>query len=304
MDFDRLRAFVWTIEEGTVSRAADRLHRTQPAVTRLLQTLEEQVGSVLIDRNARPLAPTAAGRQMLVIAKQILGLADQMPGLSTQETAARASVRIGVARALVWNLADRAFAAMADAYADVDFHLRSGWSAHLYHAFCRKELDAAIVLMPAEWSVGLAPNAVLVRSEPLAMIAPRQSRHTAEKGAPGRDWILNPDGCGFRALVAQELARRGERLHVRFEIDAAAQDHVTLVAAGLGTAVVPRSTLRHHPRASDVREVRFGPKMELAVWLLAGDALGTFEGLSTRLQQVFGSARAATSRSRSRRRVA
>ncbi len=304
MDFDRLRAFVWTIEEGTVSRAAERLHRTQPAVTRLLQTLEEQVGSLLIDRSARPLAPTPAGRQMLVIAKQILALADQMPGLSTQETASRASVRIGVARALVWHLADRAFASMADAYPDVDFHVRSGWSAYLYHAFCRKELDAAVVLMPAEWSVGLSPDVVLVRSEPLAVIEPRQSRRANEKALSGREWILNPDGCGFRARVAEELARRGGRLHVRFEIDAAAQDHVTLVAAGLGTAVVPRSTLRHHPLASDVREVPFGPKMKLAVWLLAGDAISAFEGLSPRLLEVFGSAGSATSGSRSRRRVA
>jgi DNA-binding transcriptional LysR family regulator len=304
MDFDRLRAFVWTIEEGTVSRAAERLNRTQPAVSRLIQTLEEQVGSALIDRNARPLAPTAAGRQMMILAKQILQLAEQMPGLSRQETASRSSVRLGVARALVWSVADRAFAAMADAHADVDFHLRTGWSAHLYHAFCRKELDAAIVLMPAEWSAGRAIGAVLVRPEPLAVIAPRGSRHALDESAPGRDWILNPDGCGFRALVAQELARRGKRLRVRFEIDAAAQDHVTLVASGLGTAVVPRSTLRHHPLASEVREVPFGPKMELAVWFLAGDALGAFEGLSARLLQVFGSGRSMTSGSRARRRVA
>jgi DNA-binding transcriptional LysR family regulator len=303
MDFDRLRAFVWTIEEGTVSRAAERLHRTQPAVTRLLQTLEDQVGSMLIDRNARPLAPTAAGRRMLMVAKQILNLADQLPGLPVHETASRVSVKIGVARALMWHLTGPAFAATAAAYADADFHLRSGWSGHMYHAFCRKELDAAVVLMPPEWSAGLVQNAIFVRPEPLVVIAPRRSQ-TADAAVPGRDWILNPDGCGFRALVAEELARRGERLHVRFEIDAAAQDHITLVASGLGTAVVPRSTLRHHPLRSQVREVPFG-KMEQAVWLLAGEGLEAFEGLSTRLAQVFGSAaRARAQGSRSRRKVA
>ena len=40
MDFDRLRAFVWILEEGSFSAAARRLRRTQPAVTRMLQILE------------------------------------------------------------------------------------------------------------------------------------------------------------------------------------------------------------------------------------------------------------------------
>lgn len=287
MDFDRLRAFVWTIEEGTVSRAAERLHRTQPAVTRLLQALENEVGSVLIDRTARPLAPSATGRQMLVMAKEILGLADQLPGAAANESASRTSVRIGVARALVWHLTRSEFASTSVAYPDLDFHLRTGWSGHLYDAFCRKQIDAAVLLMPTDWSAGRGPNAVFVRPEPLAVIVSRQAKPTSRRPLD-RDWILNPDGCGFRALVAQELARRGKRLHVRFEIDAAAQDHITLVAAGLGVAVVPRSTLRHHPLAARVRQVPFGEKLELAVWLLGSENLGSLDGLSGRLKQVFG----------------
>jgi DNA-binding transcriptional LysR family regulator len=305
MDFDRLRAFVWTVEEGTVSRAAARLHRTQPAVTRLLQALEEQVGHVLIDRDARPLAPTAAGRQMLDIAKQILGLADRLPGMPVHESAARLPLRLGVSRALLWNLTRPEFAMTSDAYPNLDFHVRADWSTRLYHAFCKKELDAAIVLMPVDWSAGVAPNVVPIRREPLAVIAAKAAEG-AQNSVLERNWILNPDGCGFRALVAQELARRGARLRVRFEIDAAAQDHITLVASGLGIAVVPRSTLRHHPLAARVREIRFGGRLELASWLLVSDELGAFEGLTARLARLFGrpSARPSDRLPRARRRVA
>jgi DNA-binding transcriptional LysR family regulator len=286
MDFDRLRAFVWTIEEGTVSRAAERLHRTQPAVSRLLHTLEEQVGQVLIDRDARPLVPTPAGRQMLGIAKQILGLADQLPVMPIHESAARSSVRIGVSRALMWHLTRPEFMSISSAYPHLDFHMRSDWSMRLYYAFKKKEFDAAIVLMPSDWSARFAPNAVFVRREPLAVITGKQIERT-HASLVERNWILNPDGCGFRALVAQELARRGKRLHVRFEVDAAAQDHITLAAAGLGIAVVPRATLRHHPLAAHVREIRLGGRLELAVWLLASDELSGFDGLRARLMQIF-----------------
>jgi hypothetical protein len=41
MDFDRLRTFVWTIEEGSISRATKRLYRAQPAVSRLLHVRPE-----------------------------------------------------------------------------------------------------------------------------------------------------------------------------------------------------------------------------------------------------------------------
>lgn len=283
MDFDRLRAFVWTVDEGSVSRAAERLHRTQPAVTRLIQTLEDHVGRVLIDRAARPLAPTPEGRELLVVARRILELADQLPGAEGLERVSRIVLRLGIARGLLWQLGTPAFASIASAHGDVDFQVRPGWSTHVYDAFCRKELDAAILLMPDDWSVGTSPHVMLVRHEPLVVIAARD----ATSSAHGKDdWILNPEGCGFRARLAQEHARRGERLHVRFEVDAAAQDHIALVASGLGRSIVPRSALRHHPLRARVRQLGIGKGMGLAVWLLLGEAAREVPGLQDRLIQL------------------
>jgi DNA-binding transcriptional LysR family regulator len=59
----------------------------------------------------------------------------------------------------------------------------------------------------------------------------------------GRSWILNPDGCGFRHALARSLAAVNEHLNVQFEFDAAPQEHIAMVAAGVGYSIVPASAL-------------------------------------------------------------
>ncbi len=59
---DELAIFVRIVEEGSLARAASRLRRSPPAVTRALASLEGRVGLRLVDRTTRRLAPTEAGR--------------------------------------------------------------------------------------------------------------------------------------------------------------------------------------------------------------------------------------------------
>jgi DNA-binding transcriptional LysR family regulator len=61
---DELAIFVRIVEEGSLARAASRLRRSPPAVTRALASLEARIGARLIDRTTRRLAPTEAGRAL------------------------------------------------------------------------------------------------------------------------------------------------------------------------------------------------------------------------------------------------
>jgi DNA-binding transcriptional LysR family regulator len=246
MDFDRLRAFVWILEEGSFSAAARRLRRTQPSVTRMLQSLEDQIGAELIDRHAKPLRPTAIGVRVLRSAREILAAAARL----TDGTIAgsRQTLRMGVSRSLMWHLQDPRFVRPAAPLSDTDFIVRSGWSPRLYRRFARGEFDCAVLLLPADWTPD-APCALdAVRREPLVIIAPRR-RHDANEASVdmadlrNRAWVLNPDGCGFRHSLARSLAAIGEHLHVQFELDAAPQEHIAMVAAGVGCSIVPASSL-------------------------------------------------------------
>lgn len=70
---DELMIFLRIIEEGSLSRAARRLRKSPPAVTRALASLERRVGSRLIDRTTRRLAATEAGRTFAEQARLVVG---------------------------------------------------------------------------------------------------------------------------------------------------------------------------------------------------------------------------------------
>jgi DNA-binding transcriptional LysR family regulator len=70
---DELAIFVRIVEDGSLARAAGRLRRSPPAVTRALAALEGRLGVRLIDRTTRRLAPTEAGRLLYERARGLLG---------------------------------------------------------------------------------------------------------------------------------------------------------------------------------------------------------------------------------------
>jgi DNA-binding transcriptional LysR family regulator len=74
MDLTQLETFVAVAEERSFSRAAARLHRTQPAVSQTIRKLEIEVGEVLLDRAARDGTLTAAGEVLLEYARKLLNL--------------------------------------------------------------------------------------------------------------------------------------------------------------------------------------------------------------------------------------
>ena len=67
-----LHAFVTVIDEGHFARAALRLFVTAPALSQQIRRLEQQVGMKLIDREAHPVRPTAAGEALLPHAHRLL----------------------------------------------------------------------------------------------------------------------------------------------------------------------------------------------------------------------------------------
>jgi DNA-binding transcriptional LysR family regulator len=77
MQFRHLRSFLVLTEELNFSRAAERLHMTQPPLTRQIQQLEESVGAQLFLRTARGVTLTEAGSAFLEEAKKLQFLADQ-----------------------------------------------------------------------------------------------------------------------------------------------------------------------------------------------------------------------------------
>ena len=78
MDLKRLKYFVAVAEAGGFTRAAQRLHISQPPLSRRIQELEAEVGAQLIDRTARPQRLTEAGRLLFDQARPIISRMEQL----------------------------------------------------------------------------------------------------------------------------------------------------------------------------------------------------------------------------------
>ena len=74
MDLSQLETFLAVVEERGFSRAAARLHRTQPAVSQVVRKLEEEIGDLLFERSARDGTLTAAGELLRDYAERLLKL--------------------------------------------------------------------------------------------------------------------------------------------------------------------------------------------------------------------------------------
>ena len=72
MDLVALRSFVTVVEEASFSRAAERLHVAQPAVSQQVRRLERQLGAALLRRSTRRVDLTPAGERLLPRARSIL----------------------------------------------------------------------------------------------------------------------------------------------------------------------------------------------------------------------------------------
>lgn len=77
LDMDVLRALVIAMEHGSFARAAERLGRTQSAISLRMKKLEEQVGQPLFRKAGRTVAPTEAGDLLLGYARRIVALNDE-----------------------------------------------------------------------------------------------------------------------------------------------------------------------------------------------------------------------------------
>src|SRR5690606_27156840 len=97
MDLRRLHYFVTVVDCGSVSRAAGRLHVAQPVLSQHVRRMEGELRTTLLDRSARGVTPTDAGRRLYQHARSLLEQAAQLPEL-VRDAAANpiGEVRIGM----------------------------------------------------------------------------------------------------------------------------------------------------------------------------------------------------------------
>ncbi|MGC4367161.1 LysR family transcriptional regulator [Hydrogenophaga sp. R2] len=155
-----LRAFVAVAREGNVSRAATRLHLSQPAVSLQLRTLAEATGLQLFTRTAQGMALTADGAALLPMAdKALAGLAEFGQAAAALHTTVRGTLRIGTILDPEFTRLGAFLKQLVETSPQVDTALRQGMSGDVLALIDRGELDVGFHLdlpddpLGADWLV-------------------------------------------------------------------------------------------------------------------------------------------------------
>ncbi len=285
MNLSWLQSFVAVVEEGSLSRAARVLHLTQPAVSRHLAFLEQHFRAVLLERTARGVNLTPAGRAVYQAAKKALGLLEE----ARREVAARAEALTGeVALAASTIPGEYVLPPLLGRFQE----LHPGVRVRLEVADTRVVLEKVRRGEVQLGAVGaLAPDKSLRHApfcrDELVVVVPRGHRFAGRREVDLAEFcaeplVLREPGSGTRAVLEARLKERGVplgALRVRLELGST-EAVLNAVAAGLGISLVSRLAALDHASAGKLAFATLsGVRLERDLYLvwrgkLEADRLG------------------------------
>jgi LysR family transcriptional activator of glutamate synthase operon len=242
MELRHLRYFEAIARLNHVTKAALELHVAQPALSKQLRDLEEELGVTLFDRVGRRVQLTEAGAALLPHARAILG----------QVEAARAAMaeRIGLQRGLATvgapptvgtHLLPSALAAFNTRYPGIELRLREAGIATLLEQLAAGLADLAVVALPVDDpDLTVAPlfsEELVLAVAPQHPLAHRSSVRLSDMA--NEAFVLSPPNYELRETTL--VACRQAGFAPRVVLDGGEMDTLLrFVAAGLGVALVPQ----------------------------------------------------------------
>lgn len=146
MNLRHIEAFKAVIENGTVQRAAEVMHISQPAVTKLLQAFERSAGFRVFDRAQGRLAPTAEALALYREVERVYAGVDEIRRTAAEIRALRrGALVVGAMPALAAGFAQRVARAFLDAHPGVALEMRSTQRVRLVDGVASGQLDIAMI---------------------------------------------------------------------------------------------------------------------------------------------------------------
>lgn len=240
MEILSLEYFVHIVDEGSITRTAERLGVAQPALTRRVQQLEAELGTQLLVRLPRGVRLTTAGRDFLESARRIVFEASR-----AQEHAhgnartPRGRVVFGTSPTLAPLLLPGCVSRARQQCPQVTLKVVEGFSPQLRDSLLVGRLDLAVMTNPPRTrALSLTP----LLSEQLVVLVPPGARGTARAFSVielSRTPIIL--SAGLREVINEQLAGFGTQLRIESEVDSVEAIR-RLLLAGVGVTVMPVST--------------------------------------------------------------
>jgi DNA-binding transcriptional LysR family regulator len=262
MELRHLRYFVQVAEEQHYGRAAERLRIAQPALSRQIQDLEEEIGFQLFDRLPRGVKLSAAGKSFLADARRILHEVDEAAARAKRVAAGQSgTLRVGFVESVSWHgVVPDSFREFRERQPDAELQLKPSSSQEQTDAVHAGRLDAGFVFTIAP--IGRELVQLPVASLNLMLAVPKGHPLTKSKKVRLRDlneadfvWFPRRESPAYYDRLMHECFRGGLKSpHVVQEAVNEATI-LSLVSCRLGVAFVSSATRWRCPASVEVLPV-------------------------------------------------
>ncbi|MFO0602806.1 MAG: LysR family transcriptional regulator [Polyangiales bacterium] len=256
MDFHQLKTFVTVAREGSVTRASERLHLSQPAVSAHIKALEDALGLALFERTPKGMSLTADGRRLVVKAEQALAAHRDLLDEATR-TRARLSgkLRFGAGSNSDHAAVGRLLTTLAERHPEVEVALKHGTSAEILAGLRNGSLDAGFYNEPGAPDDDL--RVMEVSRFKVKMVAPPglvSAREVDWAALAEATWIYpTASACCGRTAEAIFAAQRFRPRRV-VSVDRVEMTRA-LVAGGMGVGLLHEDAAREAAARGEVEVV-------------------------------------------------
>ncbi|HMX09891.1 MAG TPA: LysR family transcriptional regulator [Burkholderiaceae bacterium] len=254
MNLRFVEAFHWAVSLKSVTRAAQKLHITQSALSARIAALEEELGTVLVDRRDKQFRLTVAGQRFHVLALRLLEVQRQVRAEMSSHAGRAMVLRLGAIESVVHSWLTGWLQQMRSSHPDFELELTVETSPVLVDQMRRGALDLVFAALPASDSA--------VRTLPLPPMPMVFVGHAAQHTQPRYSLLdlscmelltFQRGSQPHQALLALFEQHRAPvpRVHTISSISAMVQ----LVEGGFGVATLPRATVPALARGAPLHEL-------------------------------------------------
>ncbi len=257
MDLKHIRTFAAVAREGNLTRAAEHLHLTQPALSLQLKNFQESLDLTLFTRTAQGLAPNADGRALLAPAQRVLdALDDFQRAIGALRDTVQGELRIGTILDPEFLRLGATLQYLVEHYPKIRPTLRHGMSGSVGRQVRAGDLDVGFYLGP--------PQPSGLHAQPLAsfsyyVVAPKGwSAQVAGRGwaeIAALPWIWTPPDSVHHRLLSDKFDALGITPHAVAEVDQEAS-MLDLVRSGVGLSLARDSIALRESQSSGLQLVK------------------------------------------------
>ena len=259
MEFRHLRHFAAVVEAGNLSKAAERVFISQPALTRSIKNLEDIVGAELLERRPRGMVPTPAGIALYRYAQLMLNEAARAKAeIKAVQAGAKGELAVGMAAMFSDHIVDRAVATICSTGRDVKLTVRQGFLEELVDALRDGRLDLIFsnlsdMLLPSDVKVDpiLDVRAYLYAGarHPLA-----GKRNVGKKILLGQKWAV-VDQPHMRDFLDQYFSSEGLQIPDQVVRTNSLNLILSLIANGGFVGILPENLVLRRAKRGDIKRI-------------------------------------------------